>query len=129
MTGAEKTRRAPAGWSPRREIATYFPAMATLCHAVQPKLRAIQTSLDRDEVRGLETSCLRQAMREVRWRLEYTTDAEGVRANLDRIRTLVALPRPLSAGPDEEGSYGAGTEVWFLKLDASVDHFLAADFD
>ena len=68
-------------------------------------------------------------MRELRWRLEYTADAEGVRANLDRIRTLVALPRPLSAGPDEEGSYGAGTEVWFLKLDASVDHFLAADFD
>src|SRR4029077_19069072 len=111
------------------EIATYFPAMATLCQAVQPTLRAIQASLDRDEARGLDASCLRQAMRELRWRLEYTADAEGVRANLDRIGTLAALPRPLSAGPDEEGSYGAGTEVWFLKLDASVDHLLAADFN
>jgi hypothetical protein len=129
MTGSGKTRRAPAGWSPQHEIATYFPAMATLCQAVQPTLRAIQASLDHDEARGLDTSCLRQAMRELRWRLEYTADAEGVRANLDRIRTLVAPPRPLSAGPDEEGSHGAGTEVWFLKLDASVDHFLAADFD
>ena len=129
MTGSGKTRRPPAGWSPQREIATYFPAMATVCQAVQPTLRAIQGSLDRDEARGLDTSCLRQAMRELRWRLEYTVDAEGVRANLDRIRALAALPRPLSAGPDEEGSHGAGTEVWFLKLDASVDHFLAADFD
>jgi len=129
MTGSGKTLPAPIGWSPQREIAAYFPAMAALCQAVQPEVRAIQTSLDRDEARGLDTSCLRQAMRELRWRLEYTADAEGVRASLERIRTLAALARPLSAGPDEEGSYGAGTEVWFLQLDASVDHFLAADFD
>src|SRR5207249_4233481 len=60
---------------------------------------------------------------------EYTADTEGVQANLDRIRTLAALPRRLNVGLDEDGSYGACTEVWFLKLDASVDHFLAADFD
>ncbi len=129
MTGSGKTLRAPTGWNPQRAITAFFPAMADLCRAVQPELRAIHTSLDRDEARGLDTSCLRQALRELRWRLEYTADAEGVRANLDRIRTLAALPRPLSAGPDEEGSYGGCTEVWFLKLDASVDHFLAADFD
>ena len=128
MTGSGETLRAPRGWNPQRAITAYFPAMADLCRAVQPELRAIQTSLDRDEARGLDTSCMRQAMRELRWRLEYTADAAGVRANLDRIHTLAALPRPLSAGPDEDGSYGAGTEVWFLKLDASVDHFLAADF-
>jgi hypothetical protein len=92
-------------------------------------LQTIQTSLDRDEARGIDTSCQRQALRELRWRLEYTADAEGVRANLDRIQILAALPRLPSNGQDEEGSYGSGTEVWFLKLDASVDHFLAADFD
>ncbi len=27
------------------------------------------------------------------------------------------------------GIFGAGTEVWFLKLDASVDHMLADDFE
>jgi hypothetical protein len=129
MTGTGKTLRAPTGWSPQRVITTSFPAMADLCRVVQPEVQAIQAFLDRAEARGLDTSCQRQALRELRWRLEYTADAEGVRANLDRIRTLAALPRPLSAGPDEEGSYGAGTEVWFLKLDASVDHFLAADFD
>ena len=129
MTSSEETRRAPAGWNPLREITACFPAMADLCRAVQPEVRMIQARLDCDEARGLDTSCLRQVLRELRWRLEYTADAEGVRANLDRIRALAALPRPLSAGPDEEGSYGAGTDIWFLKLDASVDHLLAADFD
>ncbi len=129
MTGSGKTLRAPLDWSPPREIAMYFPAMADLCAAVQLEVRSIQARLDHDEVRGFDTSCLRQALRELRWRLEYTADGEGVRANLDRIRTLAALPRPSSTGQDEEGSYGAGTDVWFLKLDASVDHFLAADFD
>jgi hypothetical protein len=119
MTGSEETLRAPAGWNPQRAITAYFPAMADLCRAVQPEVQAIQTSLDRDEARGLDTSCLRQALRELRWRLEYTADTTGVRATLDRIRTLTALPAPLSAG----------SEVWFLKLDASVDHLLAADFD
>src|SRR6266850_5804806 len=129
MTGSGKTLRAPTGWNPQRAITAFFPAMADLCRAVQPELRAIHTSLDREEARSLDTSCLRQALGELRWRLEYTTDAEGIRAKLDRIRTLAALTRPPSAGPDEEGSCGACTEVWFLKLDASVDHFLAADFD
>jgi hypothetical protein len=129
MTVSGGLLRAPAGWNPQRAIAAYFPAMTDLCRAMEREVRAIQARLDREEARALDTSCLRQALRELRWRLEYTADAEGVRANLERIRILAALPRPPSAGPDEEGSYGACTEVWFLKVDASVDHFLAADFD
>jgi hypothetical protein len=127
---AQETLRAPQGWSPQRAMAAFFPAMADLYLAVQADIRPLEARLDRDEVLGLDTSCLRQALRELRWRLEYTGDVAGVRANLERIRTLAGLPVPLSAAiPDEEGSYGACTEVWFLKLDASVDHLLAPDFD
>jgi hypothetical protein len=103
--------------------------MADLGRAVQPVIRPIEARLDRDEALGLDTSCLRQALRELRWRLEYTADEAGVGANLERIRSLAALPAaPCATNPDEEGSYGACTEVWFLKLDASVDHLLAPDF-
>jgi len=43
---------------------------------------------------------------------------------------LTALPSmPSAATPDQDGSYGVCTGVWFLKLDASVDHMLAADSD
>jgi hypothetical protein len=127
---AQETLQAPAGWSPQRAMATYFPAMADLYRSVLPDIRPIEAQLDRDEALGRDTSCLRQALRELRWRLEYTADVAGVGANLERIRNLAALPAPPRAtDQDEEGSYGACTEVWFLKLDASVDHLLAPDFN
>jgi hypothetical protein len=127
---APRTLRAPARWSPQRAIATYFPAMADLYRAMQPDIRPIEARLDRDEAQGLDASCLRQALRELRWRLEYTADTAAARATLERIRALAALPTsPSAATTDEEGSYGACTEVWFLKLDASVDRLLAPDFE
>ena len=125
---AQAASRAPSGWSSQRAIATYFPAMADLYCAVQPEIRPIEARLDRDEAIGLDTSRLRQALRELRWRLEYTADSAAARATLDKIRELAALPARLCADSPEEGRYGTCTEVWFLKLDASVDHLLAPDF-
>jgi hypothetical protein len=119
----------PAGWSPQSTIASYFPAMAELCRTIQPALGPIEARLDRDEALGRDTSCLRQALRELRWRLEYTGDAAGVRTTFARIRSLAALPAaPSGALPGQDGKYGTGTEVWFLQLDALVDHLLAPDF-
>jgi hypothetical protein len=124
------TLRAPIGWRPQQAIANYFPVMVDLCRAVQAEVRLIEARLDREEAGGRDTSCLRQALRELRWRLEYTADEAGVRANLDRGFAFAALPKPPSGTvPDDDGCYGAGTEVWFLKLDASIDHLLAPDFE
>jgi hypothetical protein len=104
--------------------------MADLYIALQSDIRPVEARLERDEALGLDTSCLRQVLKEVRWRLEYTADVDGVRMSLEKIRRLADLPMlPCATKPDEEGSYGACTEVWFLKLDASVDHLLAADFN
>jgi hypothetical protein len=103
--------------------------MAELGDATQREIRTIEARLNRDEACGRDTSCLRQVLRELGWRLEYTADAGGVRSTLERIRALAALPSPPSATPqDEYGSYGGCTAVWFLKLDASVDQMLAPDF-
>jgi hypothetical protein len=111
-------------------MAAQFPAIAELRRMIQPEIRMIEARLDREEASGVDTSCLRQVLRELRWRLEYTADAGAIGATLERLRGLAALPLP--ANPvrlDKDGSYGAGTDIWFLKLDASVDHMLAADFD
>jgi hypothetical protein len=117
----------PPGWSSRVELATYFPQMAELREAVLPELRSLEARLDREEACGGDTSCLRQGLGELRWRLEYTADTARARATLERIRALARLPiSPSALIPDEEGSYGACTDVWFLKLDASVDHLLHA---
>ncbi len=124
-----KVRRPPAGWRPQPALGHYFPAMAELCLQVDPELRRLEVLLDGAEAVGRDTSFLRQALGEVRWRLQYTGDLAAADAALARLRAAAALPDPPSGlVPDEDGSYGAGTHVWFLKLDASVDSMLAADF-
>jgi hypothetical protein len=97
---------------------------------MQPEIRAMAARLDREERNGRDTSCLRQVLRELRWRLEYTADADGIRATIDRMRRLAGLAsQPRAASRSEDGSYGACTDVWFLKLEASIDHLLAPDLD
>ena len=89
----------------------------------------MEAKLDQHEAAGGDAS-VRQVLRELRWRLEYTGDAAAIRATLARLRALAALPSPpIAAAQDEDGFHGAGTEVWFLKLDNCVDHMLADDFD
>jgi hypothetical protein len=108
---------------------TFFPAVAELCREAQAHLKPIEVRLDHQEAQGRDTSCLRQALRELRWRLEYTADVAGVRSTLDRVLALAAMPElPNAIMPDVTGCYGICTEVWFLKLDASIDHLLAVDF-
>ena len=103
--------------------------MAELCRRADPKLRLLEARLDGVEATGGDTSLLRQALGEVRWRLQYTVEVAAADAALTRLRALALLPEPPSGLiPDADGSYGAGTGVWFLKLDASVDRMLSADF-
>jgi len=113
---------ASAGWSAQAALANYFPKTVELRRVIEPEIRALAARLDREEARGHDTCCLRQVLRELRWRLEYTADAESIHGNLARLRALAASPS--SGSPN-----GACTEVWFLQLDEAVDHFLAPDFD
>jgi hypothetical protein len=104
--------------------------MAELCRAILPEIRKIEARLDCEETAGRDTSRLRQTLRELRWRIEYTANTAAICANFERLRASAPQPSPAElADPDETVSYGAGSEVWFLKLDASADHLLADDFD
>ncbi|MGH7059354.1 MAG: hypothetical protein ACREFH_03105 [Stellaceae bacterium] len=119
---------APVGWSAQREIAARFPALAERYRAALPQLRVLERRLDDEEARGRDTAYLRQALTELRWRFEYTADLAAAERALDRIGRAGALPAlPGASIPAPDGSFGIGTEVWFLQLDASVDHWLAAD--
>jgi hypothetical protein len=121
---------APTGWSPQVVIAAAFPATSELRRAILPEIRKIESRLDAEESAGRDTSRMRQTLRELRWRLEYTGNVAAVGATFERLRATAAQPSPPeAAGPEENGSYGLGTEIWFLKLDASADHMLADDFD
>jgi hypothetical protein len=126
--GAAVVRAAPRGWKPQAALFGYYPAIAELYRAALPEIRDLEQRLDRDEAAGEDTVHQRQAIGELLWRLQYTGDAEAAKATLVRVRSLPSSP-PLPAGRDEQGSFGVGTDVWFLQLDASVDPMLADDFD
>ena len=121
---------APIGWSPQAVIAAAFPATGELRLAILPAIRKIEARLDAEETAGRDTSRLRQTLRELRWRLEYTGNIAAIGAAFERLCASAALPsRPGANGPEDNGSFGPGTDIWFLKLDASADHMLADDFD
>ncbi len=94
--------------------------MAELRVAIQPELRAVESRLDREEARGRDTYWMRQALRELRWRLEYTADIGAIQGALERLRAPATFT---------SSSCAVGTDIWFLKLDAAVDRMLGADFD
>ncbi len=107
-----------------------FPEIVELARSADHEIQTIEAELDRREAGGADTSCPRQVLRELRWRLEYTADTSAIRATLARLRTRAAPSvSPAAASHDAEGAHGGCTDVWFLKLDACVDHMLAADFD
>jgi hypothetical protein len=104
--------------------------MAQFSRSAQPEIAAIEARLDREEAGGRDSAQLRLVLRELRWRLEYTADVPAAGKALARLRHLAGLPTlPSGLARDAEGSYGAFTDVWFLKLDASVDHWLANGTD
>jgi hypothetical protein len=120
---------APRGWIPQSTIAAHFPEIVELRGAIGSEIREIEAGLDRKEAHGGDTWCQRQILRELRWRLEYTADIAAIRETIYRLRAVTALPSPHTDGvTDADGSYGPCTGLWFLKLDASVDHMLAPDF-
>jgi len=110
---------APIGWTPQTVITARVPEIAELARLAHCEIQRVEVELDRREAGGCDTSCPRQILRELRWRLEYTADASGIRAALARLRDRAAPP----AVTDD-----ACTEVWFLRLDACVDRILADDF-
>ena len=127
--GISAVDRVPRGWKPQAVLAAHYPAITELCRTVLPEIRRLEKQLDCDEAAGRDTVCQRQAIGELLWRLQYTGDAEAAAKTLERVRALARSAPAAVATCDEHGSFGIGTDVWFLKLDASVDPMLADDFD
>src|SRR5947209_4700499 len=92
---------APVGWSPRTAIAMRFPEIVELARSTHHEIRAIEAEFDLREAGGGDTSCPRQILRELRWRLEYTIDTDGIRAALARLRTRAALSSARSVVPQD----------------------------
>jgi len=122
--------RTPAGWHPQLVIAEHFPDTARSRRAAEHDIRQAEVQLDRAEASGGDTACPRQVLRELRWRLEYTPDTSAICQNIERLRAACAGPTPWPAAPEDGvGCRAAAKDVWFLRVDAFVDHMLMADFN
>src|SRR6202040_1574640 len=82
---------APAGWNPRTAIAMRFPEIVEPARSVHYEIRTVEAELDRREAGGGDTSCPRQILRELRWRLEYTANTGHNPAALSRPCACAAL--------------------------------------
>jgi hypothetical protein len=122
----------PPGWNPQSVIAMRFPEIARLRQAAEHDIRQVEGRLDQAEANGGDTACSRQVLRELRWRLEYTSDAAAIHENIERLWVSCGTPphvTPALASREDHHGYGTCTDVWFLKVDGSVDRMLAGDFD
>jgi len=110
---------------PAAILAQTFPAMRDFRRAAKPEITALEARLDADEQAGADRSCLRQAVTELRWRLNSTADVPAAEQVRDRVRALAAAPTvPAGTVQDADGSFGPCVAEWFWKLDASTDRFL-----
>ena len=54
-----------------------FPEIVEPARSAYHEIRTVEAELDRREAGGCDTSCPRQILRELRWRLEYTADTSA----------------------------------------------------
>ncbi|MBV9516509.1 MAG: hypothetical protein JO068_00165 [Hyphomicrobiales bacterium] len=121
---------APPLFEPRHMLHEGRPEMGTLALEAKPVITKANALLLAAERHGKGVTCARQALNELRWRINSTTDAASARVTLERLKralTDVASPHGGDANilpQDAEGSYGGCDGEWFLKLGDSGDELL-----
>jgi hypothetical protein len=92
-------------------------------------MTAAEKRLSEREWNGDDTSYARAALYELDYWVSCTADVDAVMAALARLQTALDCPDPPSGlTQDADGSFGPGTNVWFLKLDRSTDQVLAREW-
>jgi hypothetical protein len=85
--------------------------------------------LSEREWNGDDTSYARAALYELDYWVTCTADVDAVIAAFAGLQTALDCPDPPSGlTQDADGSFGPGTNVWFLKLDRSTDQTLAREW-
>lgn len=89
----------------------------------------VEKTLAKKEWEGDDTSYARAALYQLDYWTSCTADAEQVRRSLTHLKHACARTDPPGAlTQDAGGSFGCGTDVWFLKLDRSTDQVLAREW-
>jgi hypothetical protein len=87
-------------------------------------LRQLVHEIEHRQAAGEDMHYSMHIYREIRWRLNFTPDIPGTRAEIDLLRqSLGKTDQQKTAGEQQasDGSWGMGIDVWYLRLYYSVE--------
>jgi hypothetical protein len=88
---------------------------------LDPSLLPLVAEMGRRQSHGEDMSYPAHIYREVRWRLNFTSDTSATQARIADLRQALAS-RSRPSGQASDGSLAPGLNVWYLKLYYSTDH-------
>lgn len=117
-------------YKPKQELAKLLDADGKkLFHKASLRMNAAEKKLAECEWRGEDTSYARAALYQLDYWVSCTADVAKVKTSFDHLNEALRLRDPPSAlTQDADGSFGPGTDVWFLQLDRSTDQVLAREW-
>ncbi len=90
-----------------------------------PTIKPLIKEINRKQAAGEAMSYSMHIYREIRWRLNFTSDTVTTRLRIDDLRQSISQPmeqKLASLQQASDGSWGAGITVWFLRLYYSIDN-------
>jgi hypothetical protein len=114
-------------YNPKKALAVLLSDDAKkLFNAAKDAMTDAEQRLSTREWKGGDTSYARAALYELDYWVSCTADIDAVKAARACLQAALDCSDPPSAlTQDVDGSFGPGTNVWFLKLDRSTDQILA----
>ncbi len=99
---------------------------------LNPELRPLIRELNRRQVAGENMQYSMHVYREIRWRLNFTSDVAATRARIDDLRQSLNQPDKqvqATQQQQDDGSWGMGIDpgVWYLRLYYTVEDGLTRD--
>jgi len=92
---------------------------------LNPSIKPLIKEINRRQSEGIAMSYSMHIYREIRWLLNFTPDTATTRLRIEDLRKSIsqpALQKLASEQQASDGSWGAGINVWYLRLYYSVDH-------
>ena len=92
---------------------------------LNPSLKPLIKEINRSQAEGVAMPYSMHIYREIRWLLNFTPDTAATRLRIDDLRKSISQPAEQKLASQQQasdGSWGAGINVWYLKLYYSVDH-------
>jgi len=121
-----------SSWSRFWDEAQFYWDMSELRVAREKRLKQFNPSLEplikeinKKQAAGEAMGYSMHIYREVRWRLNFTSDTVAIRKSINELRKSISQPseqKLASIQQSSDGSWGAGINIWYLRFYYSIDN-------